>query len=89
MLCCFVLLVGCPSFDEGKFSNYYAAMDKAIRAVDTKHLVLFEPLVTFNYGIPTAVTPPPGDTRLAFSFHDYPLCSAADDAGLPVSVGTA
>jgi endoglycosylceramidase len=86
---CFILLLGCPGFDQGKFSDYYAAMDKAIRAKDTDHLVFFEPLVSFNYGIPTSVTPPPGDTRLAFSFHDYPLCSAADDAGLPLSLGAA
>jgi endoglycosylceramidase len=86
---CFVLLVGCPAFDEGRFSDYYAAMDKAIRAADSSHLVFYEPLVSFNYGIPTSVTPPPGDSRLAFSFHDYPLCSAADDAGLGLSLGTA
>lgn len=86
---CFVLLVGCPGFDTGKFSSYYAAMDKAIRAVDSTHLVFYEPLVTFNYGIPTSVIPPRGDRRLGFSFHDYPLCSAADDAGLGLSLGTA
>jgi endoglycosylceramidase len=86
---CFVLLVGCPSFDQGKVSNYYAAMDKAIRAKDRKHLVFYEPLVSFNYGVPTSVTPPPGDSKLAFSFHDYPLCSAVDDAGIGLSLGTA
>ncbi|HVS68274.1 MAG TPA: cellulase family glycosylhydrolase [Mycobacteriales bacterium] len=86
---CFVVLVGCPGFDQGKFSSYYAAMDKAIRASDPMHLVFFEPLVSFNYGIPTSVTPPPGDAGVGFAFHDYPVCSAADDAGLPVSVGTA
>jgi endoglycosylceramidase len=86
---CFVLLVGCPGFDSGKFSNYYAAMNKAIRAEDTKHLVFIEPLVSFNYGIPTSVTPPPGDRRIGFSFHDYPVCSAAGDAGLGLPVGTA
>jgi endoglycosylceramidase len=86
---CFVLLLGCPGFDQGSFSSYYAAMDEAIRAKDRRHLVFYEPLVSFNYGIPTSVTPPPGDARLAFSFHDYPLCSAADDAGLPLSLGTA
>ncbi|HVV77546.1 MAG TPA: cellulase family glycosylhydrolase [Mycobacteriales bacterium] len=86
---CFVLLVGCPSFDQGKLSSYYAAMDKAIRAADPDHLVFFEPLVSFNYGIPSSVTPPPGDAKVAFAFHDYPLCSAADDAGLPVSIDTA
>lgn len=83
---CLVLAVGCPSFDEGPLSTYYAAMDHALRAKDASHLVFFEPLVTFNYGIPTSVTPPDGDTKLGFAFHDYPLCSAADDAGLPLGV---
>jgi endoglycosylceramidase len=64
-------------------------MDKAIRAEDPAHLVFYEPLVSFNYGIPTSVVPPPGDSDLGFAFHDYPVCSAADDAGLPLSVGTA
>jgi endoglycosylceramidase len=86
---CFVVLVGCPGFDAGKFSSYYAAMDKAIRAEDATHLVFIEPLVSFNYGIPTSVTPPSGDRRIGFSFHDYPVCSAAGDAGLGLPVGTA
>lgn len=85
---CFVVAVGCPSFDQGKLSQYYAAMDAAIRAHDKTRLVFFEPLVSFNYGIPTSVTPPPGDAKLGFAFHDYPVCSAADDAGLPVSLGS-
>ena len=86
---CLPFLVGCPSFDRGPFSEYYAAMDRAIRTEDTEHLVFYEPLVTFNYGIPTSVIPPPGDARLGFSFHDYPLCSAAGDAGLGGGLDTA
>jgi endoglycosylceramidase len=86
---CLPFLLGCPTFDRGRFSAYYAAMDRAIRAQDTKHLVFYEPLVTFNYGIPSSVVPPPGDGRLGFSFHDYPLCSAADDVGLGGALDTA
>ncbi len=80
---CLVPAVGCPSFDEGPLSRYYATMDAAIRGVDTGHLVFYEPLVTFDYGIPTSVTPPPNDSRLAFAFHDYPLCTFGYNAGLP------
>ncbi|HEX3707545.1 MAG TPA: cellulase family glycosylhydrolase [Mycobacteriales bacterium] len=86
---CLPLVIGCPSFDTGAFSAYYATMDKAIRTQNSTHLVFYEPLVTFNYGIPTSVVPPPGDARLGFSFHDYPLCSAADDVGLGGALDTA
>jgi endoglycosylceramidase len=79
---CLVPAVGCPSFDEGPLSRYYAAMDKAVRAVDPTHLVFYEPLVTFDYGIPTSVIPP-NDNRLAFAFHDYPLCTFGYNAGFP------
>jgi endoglycosylceramidase len=85
---CLPFLVGCPLFDRGPFSHYYAAMDRAIRKQNATNLVFYEPLVLFNYGIPTSVVPPPGDSRLGFAFHDYPLCSAADDAGLPISLDT-
>ncbi|MGN6472131.1 MAG: cellulase family glycosylhydrolase [Mycobacteriales bacterium] len=80
---CLVPAVGCPSFDEGPLSRYYAAMDTAIRTRDTRHLVFYEPLVTFDYGIPTSVTPPPHDSRLGFAFHDYPLCTFGYNGGLP------
>lgn len=85
---CLAPAVGCPGFDQGPLSAYYAAMDQAIRAKDTTHLVFYEPLVTFDYGIPTAVTPPPHDDRLGFAFHDYPLCTFYRNAGLPLSFDT-
>jgi endoglycosylceramidase len=85
---CLPFLLGCPLFDRGPFSAYYAAMDHAIRSRNATNLVFYEPLVLFNYGIPTSVIPPPGDARLGFAFHDYPLCSAADDAGLGISLDT-
>jgi endoglycosylceramidase len=85
---CFVAATGCPTFDEGPVSAYYAYMAAAIRAADPTHLVWFEPLVTFNYGIPTSVVAPQGP-NLGFAFHDYPACSPADDARLPASFGGA
>jgi endoglycosylceramidase len=85
---CLTPFVGCPSFDEGPLSSYYAAMDTAIRGQDRRHLVFYEPLVTFDYGIPTSVVPPPNDTRLGFAFHDYPLCTFYRNAGLPLNFDT-
>jgi endoglycosylceramidase len=85
---CLVPAVGCPSFDQGPLSSYYAAMDTAIRGADTQHLVFYEPLVTFDYGIPTSVTPPPHDSKLGFAFHDYPLCTFYRNAGLPLNFDT-
>jgi endoglycosylceramidase len=78
---------GCKAFDQGAFSAYYRRVATAIRAADPDHLVWYEPLVTFNQGVPTYVTPPPISDR-GFAFHDYSICGAADDAGSPVSAGT-
>lgn len=72
---CVGLEVGCPLFDQGPLSAYYARMDAALRGADPAHLVWYEPLVLFNYGIPTHVVAPK-DSRLGFAFHDYGLCSA-------------
>jgi endoglycosylceramidase len=84
---CFHIPLGCPGFDKGAYSGYYAKTIPAIRAADPKHLIWYEPLVSFNYGVPTHVTPPK-DPELGFAFHDYGLCSASSDSGLPVSFGT-
>jgi len=71
---CVGLGVGCPLFDEGPLTSYYQRMDAALRSADSSHLVWYEPLVLFNYGIPTYVMPPK-DQQLGFAFHDYGLCS--------------
>ena len=83
---CLGLGVGCPLFDRGPVSAYYARMVAAMRPADPTRLIFYEPLVTFNYGIRSWVRPP-RDSRLGFAFHDYSLCSAADDSRVPVSVG--
>lgn len=85
---CFNLAIGCPAFDQGPLSAYYRRAISAIRAQDPEHLIFYEPLVSFNYGVPTNVVPPK-DSRLGFAFHDYGVCSATSDGGLPVSVGSA
>ena len=80
---CFVLGVGCPTFDRGPVSAYYKRALPALRSADPRRLAFYEPLVSFNYGIPTSATGPK-DPGVGFAFHDYPACSAGDDAGLPV-----
>jgi len=80
---CFNPAIGCPTFDTGPLSAYYARVLPALRRADPRRLAFYEPLVSFNYGVPTSVVPPK-DAGVGFAFHDYPACSAADDAGLPV-----
>jgi endoglycosylceramidase len=68
----------CP-FDS-KLSALYRRVDAAIRAVDARTLVFFEPNVLFNNGAGTAVVPPP-DRRDGFAFHDY--CQTEPQTGSP------
>jgi len=65
---------GCPAFDKGPLSAYYRRMATALRAADPVHMIWYEPLVTFNFGTPTSVTPP-GGHLIGFAFHDYKLCT--------------
>jgi endoglycosylceramidase len=60
---------GCPAFDAilGAFERKVIT---AIRSVDGRHLVFYEPNVLFNQGYPTRL-PSLGDARAAMSFHDY------------------
>jgi endoglycosylceramidase len=89
---CVVPEAGCPVFDQGAYSAYYAKVIPRIRAADPKHLIWYEPLTFFNQGVPTSVVPPK-DGGLGFAFHDYPLCSPVDDGasqfGLPPAPGEA
>jgi endoglycosylceramidase len=84
---CVVPETGCPVFDQGVYSAYYANVIPKVRAADPRHLIWYEPLTMFNDGVPTSVTPPK-DPNLGFAFHDYPLlCAGFDTAastfGLP------
>ena len=63
---------GCPSFDTGVFAAFYRRMLSAIRKVDARTLIWYEPQVIFNYGANTNL-PPLGDPSLGFAFHDYCL----------------
>ncbi|MHB8669393.1 MAG: cellulase family glycosylhydrolase [Acidimicrobiales bacterium] len=77
---CLLPAVGCPLFDRTLYSAYYSRVIPAIRAADAVHMIWYEPLSTFNQGVPTSVVPP-RDPRLGFAFHDYPLCTAVTGAG--------
>jgi endoglycosylceramidase len=78
---------GCPLFDE-KLSAFDRQVAEAIRSVDSRTLVWYEPNVSFDFGANTHVTSPgPGS---GFAFHDY--CLANEEGGCPtheVTIGNA
>ncbi len=68
--------VGCPSYDAALTAFSQRAVD-AIRSVDPRTAVYYEPNLFFNDGAPTYVAP--HGRRLGFSFHDYCGSSALAD----------
>jgi endoglycosylceramidase len=60
---------GCVDFDRalGAFMEKTA---KAIATIDSTHMIFYEPVVLFDFGIPTNLPGLPGD-RVGMSFHDY------------------
>ena len=72
---------GCPVFDATLQAFTQRVID-AVRAVDGRTGIFYEPQVLFNNGSQTHVTPE--GRRLGFSFHDYCL---AEDAGAGESGG--
>jgi endoglycosylceramidase len=79
---CLVPLIGCPLFDGGTLAPFNARMIDAIRGTGAGKLVWYEPLVTFDFGVPTNL-PATGDPGTAMSFHDYCLPGSF---GLPADV---
>jgi endoglycosylceramidase len=69
---------GCPTFDAGPFASFYRLVIGAIRRVDRRALIWYEPQVLFNYGSNTNL-PSLEDSRLGFAFHDY--CLQHDEGG--------
>src|SRR5437764_1126681 len=63
---------GCPLFDE-KLSAFDRKVDEAIRVVDPRTLVWYEPNVSFDFGANTHVTSP--GTLSGFAFHAYCLAN--------------
>ncbi len=68
--------VGCPSYDAS-LSTFSQRVIDAIRSVDGRTAVYYEPNLFFNDGVPTYVAP--RGRRLGFSFHDYCGTSALAD----------
>jgi endoglycosylceramidase len=62
---------GCPpgGFDT-RLSRFVGRVTKAIREVERRRAVMYEPNLLFDFGSVTRVTPPP-DVRAAFAFHSY------------------
>lgn len=68
---------GCPGSDA-QLTALSRKVDQAIRQVDPRHLVLYEPYATFNNGFPDNVGPL-GDPHAVFAWHDY--CLSNEDQG--------
>jgi endoglycosylceramidase len=66
---------GCPAFDA-KLTALYARVDAAVREVDRRTLIWYEPNVLFNGGAVTHLGTI-DDPRLGFAFHDYCLSQPA------------
>jgi endoglycosylceramidase len=70
-----VLSGGCPDLDQ-RLTSFNRRVDAAIRLVDRRKLVFYEPYATFNFGFATHVGAL-NDREAAFSFHDYCLSNEA------------
>jgi endoglycosylceramidase len=74
---------GCPSFDA-ELTGFYARVIHAIRGVDHRTLIFYEPNVLFNEGIATDLGQI-GDPRAGFAFHDY--CPTESTVGSDIGCG--
>jgi endoglycosylceramidase len=62
---------GCRSWDRSTLQPFLDAIAAAIRAVDRRRTVFYEPIITFNQGASTGLgTPPPGVAPAGLSFHN-------------------
>ena len=68
--------VGCPAYDA-KLQEFSQRAIDAIRTVDRRTVIYYEPNLFFNDGVPTYVVPK--GRQLGFSFHDYCGTSALAD----------
>jgi endoglycosylceramidase len=73
--------VGCAAgaFDATSLTAFYRREIGALRVVDRRHLIVYEPNLLFNSGAPTQVGRL-DDPKLVFAFHNYCL---GDEPGLP------
>jgi endoglycosylceramidase len=61
---------GCPAFESQKLAALQDRAIEAIREVDRRHLVWYEPVVLTNFGVEDN-HPDTGDPRAGLSFHTY------------------
>jgi len=73
-----VVVSGCPLFDA-ELLALYKRVDVAIRKIDKRTLVWYEPNVIFNDGPNTALGPL-NDPNAGFAFHDYCLAEPANSS---------
>jgi endoglycosylceramidase len=78
---------GCPAFDQAKLATMSRRMITAIRGVERRHIVFYEPNVLFNFDVATNL--PDLGSNLGFSFHDYCLTGVIQGApaGCPEAEG--
>lgn len=67
--------VGCPVFDARSLQTLYAKVLRAVRSVDTQHLLWVEPHVLFNDGAQTTLKNL-DDANVGLSFHHYCLTAS-------------
>jgi endoglycosylceramidase len=65
---------GCPVFDKQYLAPFVTKVLKAVRSADSRHLVFYEPQLSFDFSAGTSIGDP-GDARTGFAFHAY--CAAA------------
>jgi endoglycosylceramidase len=70
--------VGCPAFDRNSLGPMTRRMIAAIRGVERRHIVFYEPHVLFNFGVDTHL--PDLGSNLGFSFHVYCLTGVIQGA---------
>ena len=72
---------GCPLFESQTLAPFSERMIEAIRTVDRRNLVWYEPVVTTQFGTEYN-HPDTGDERAGMSFHTYCLTGAFNIPGL-------
>ncbi len=68
---CVLSASGCPNEDKSELDAFYQKAALSIREVDKNHMIFIEPFSSFNYGIPTSITSPPGVKNVGLAFHQY------------------
>jgi endoglycosylceramidase len=68
---------GCPPFEEQFLAPMQAKAMRAIREVDRRNLIWYEPVVTTQSGPEYWVPNPTGDPRAGMSFHVYCVAAVA------------